>query len=125
MTYTTEGLQKVVDLGEWWDESTGGLPLPLGGNVIRRDLGPEMIREVLALLHDSIAYGRRTARRLDYALKYGRGLDRATGRSLRRHVRERPDARLRRARPGGGRRLMDEAFASRLIPAKVNVEWAS
>ena len=36
----TNGLQKIVDLGEWWSERTGGLPLPLGGNIIRRDLGP-------------------------------------------------------------------------------------
>ena len=43
LTYRAEGLQKVVDLGEWWFERTGGLPLPLGGNVIRRDLGPEMM----------------------------------------------------------------------------------
>ena len=40
LTYAEEGLQKVVDLGEWWADHTGGLPLPLGGNIIRRDLGP-------------------------------------------------------------------------------------
>ena len=45
LTYQDEGLQKIVDLGEWWSERTGGLPLPLGGNVIRRDLGPEMIAQ--------------------------------------------------------------------------------
>ena len=45
-----------MDLGEWWAERTGGLPLPLGGNIIRRDLGPEMIRKVSKMLHDSIAY---------------------------------------------------------------------
>ena len=43
LTYQDEGLRKIVDLGEWWAERTGGLPLPLGGNVIRRDLGPELI----------------------------------------------------------------------------------
>ena len=41
LTYQDEGLQKIVDLGEWWAERTAGLPLPLGGNIIRRDLGPE------------------------------------------------------------------------------------
>ena len=45
LTYQDEGLQKIVDLGEWWAERTGGLPLPLGGNIIRRDLGPEMIAQ--------------------------------------------------------------------------------
>ena len=48
LTYADEGLRKIVDLGEWWAERTGGLPLPLGGNVIRRDLGPEMIDEAVA-----------------------------------------------------------------------------
>ena len=46
LTYGDEGLKKIVDLGEWWTARTGGLPLPLGGNVIRRDLGPEMIAKV-------------------------------------------------------------------------------
>src|SRR5499427_10454631 len=54
LTYQADGLHKIVDLGEWWFERTGGLPLPLGGNVIRRDLGPAMIRTVSAMLHDSI-----------------------------------------------------------------------
>ena len=56
LTYADEGLRKIVDLGEWWSEHTGGLPLPLGGNVIRRDLGPQMIAKVSKMLHDSIAY---------------------------------------------------------------------
>src|SRR6476660_3459660 len=56
LTYQAEGFKKIVDLGEWWFERTGGLPLPLGGNVIRRDLGPELIRTVSAMLHDSIAH---------------------------------------------------------------------
>src|SRR5262245_34337641 len=55
LTYAAEGLKKVVDLGEWWFEKTGGLPLPLGGNIIRRDLGPDMMRTVSKMLHDSIA----------------------------------------------------------------------
>src|SRR6185295_8155647 len=46
LTYRAEGLHKVVDLGEWWFERTAGLPLPLGGNVIRRDLGPETMKAV-------------------------------------------------------------------------------
>ena len=77
LTYAAEGLKKIVDLGEWWADKTGGLPLPLGGNVIRRDLGPENIAKISRMLHDSIAYGldhRQEA--LDYAMKYGRGLDR-------------------------------------------------
>ena len=77
LTYAEEGLQKVVDLGEWWADHTGGLPLPLGGNIIRRDLGPEMIAKVSKMLHDSIAYAlihREEA--VEYAIQFGRGLDR-------------------------------------------------
>src|SRR5437773_7300153 len=77
LTYADEGLRKIVDLGEWWDARTGGLPLPLGGNVIRRDLGAANIATLSRLLHDSIAYGlehRRDA--VDYSMQFGRGLDR-------------------------------------------------
>src|SRR5258706_10179726 len=78
LTYTTEGLKKIVDLGEWWADKTGGLPLPLGGNVIRKDLGPENIAKISRMLHDSIAYGlNHRQEALDYAMKYSRGLDRA------------------------------------------------
>ena len=56
LTYEDDGLTKIVDLGEWWAERTGGLPLPLGGNLIRRDLGQETIAQVSRMLHDSIAY---------------------------------------------------------------------
>src|SRR5262245_19812111 len=55
LTYADEGLRKIVDLGEWWADKTGGLPLPLGGNVIRRDLGPDNVSSLSRLLRDSIA----------------------------------------------------------------------
>jgi 1,4-dihydroxy-6-naphthoate synthase len=77
LTYTEEGLHAVVDLGAWWHEETG-LPLPLGGNVIRKALGPETIRTVSAVRGDSIAYGlahREDA--LSYAMRFARDLDRA------------------------------------------------
>lgn len=77
LTFAEEGFHQVVDLGVWWGGLTGGLPLPLGGNVVRRDLGTQMIREVSALLRQSIEYSlahREAA--LDHALDYGRGLDR-------------------------------------------------
>ena len=77
LTWEDEGFSKIVDLGVWWAEETGGMPLPLGGNVIRRDLGEEMCVRVAALLKESIQYSldhREAA--LDYALEYGRGLDR-------------------------------------------------
>ena len=75
LTYASAGLQKVVDLGAWWLEETG-LPLPLGVNVARRDLGPEVLRELSAVLAESIRAGLDNRERaLEYALQFGRGLD--------------------------------------------------
>jgi len=74
LTYAESGLKKIVDLGEWWHEQTG-LPLPLGGNIVRKDLGEDLIKKSTRMLQDSIRYAlshRQEA--LDYALKYARGL---------------------------------------------------
>ncbi|HVX15082.1 MAG TPA: MqnA/MqnD/SBP family protein [Pirellulales bacterium] len=76
LTYGDRGLKLIVDTGQWWFDVTG-LPLPLGANGIRRDLGLPVMRDVTRLLHQSIRYGlahRQEA--LDYALQYGRDLDR-------------------------------------------------
>jgi 1,4-dihydroxy-6-naphthoate synthase len=79
LTYEAEGLQKVVDLGEWWLLETG-LPLPLGANVARRDLGPGVLHELSEVLADSIAAGlENRAEAMRYALQFGRGLDSALG----------------------------------------------
>jgi len=75
LTYRDVGLHRVVDLGEWWYEETG-LPLPLGGNVIRRRLGAELIAQVARLLRESIRYA--LAHRdeaLAYAMRFARDLD--------------------------------------------------
>jgi 1,4-dihydroxy-6-naphthoate synthase len=75
LTYEAEGLTKMVDLGEWWQAETG-LPLPLGANVARRDLGPPVLRKLSAVLADSIRAGLENRERaLEYALQFGRGLD--------------------------------------------------
>ena len=75
LTYGSHGLRKVVDLGEWWLLDTG-LPLPLGLNVIRRDLGDENIHRVSEILRRSIETGLEARdEALDYALQFGRGLD--------------------------------------------------
>jgi len=75
LTYAQQGLELIVDTGQWWFEQTG-LPLPLGANAIRRDLGPEAIADVHRLLLESIRYGlEHREEALDYALGYGRGLD--------------------------------------------------
>ncbi len=126
LTYADDGLRKVVDLGEWWAERTGGLPLPLGGNIIRRDLGPDMIARVSRMLHDSIAYAlsHRDAA-VEYALQFGRGLDRdRTDRFVGMYVN---DLTLSYGARGkrGLERLMSEAFEKGLIPERVTVEFAA
>lgn len=76
LTYHQNGLSLIVDLGKWWHETTGN-PLPLGANAIRRNLGDRVIGDVTRLLKESIEYGLANREEaLDYALQYGRDLDR-------------------------------------------------
>ena len=79
LTYATQGLRSILNLGEWWQELTGGLPLPLGANAVRRDLDEgDTLPRLSRLLRQSIAYGleHRTGA-LAHAEQFGRGLDRA------------------------------------------------
>jgi 1,4-dihydroxy-6-naphthoate synthase len=126
LTYSDNGLRKIVDLGEWWAERTGGLPLPLGGNIIRRDLGPQMIAKVSKLLHDSIAYAlshRKDA--VDYAQQFGRGLDKEkTDKFVGMYVNDLTLGYGERGRQGV-ERLMTEAFEKGLIPKPVPVVFAA
>jgi 1,4-dihydroxy-6-naphthoate synthase len=126
LTYADNGLNKIVDLGEWWSERTGGLPLPLGGNIIRRDLGPEMIRKVSKLLHDSIAYAlshRQDA--VDYAQQFGRGLDKEkTDKFVGMYVNDLTLGYGERGRKAV-ERLMSEAFEKGLIPNPVPVVFGA
>jgi 1,4-dihydroxy-6-naphthoate synthase len=76
LTYERQGLGLVIDLGEWWADATGGLPLPLGANAVRRDLGDDVGRRLSALLRESIAFGlEHRIEALAHAARYGRGLD--------------------------------------------------
>ena len=77
LTFADRGLHLIQDLGEWWFQETG-LPLPLGGNVVRKDMGEALTKKISRHLRASIAYGldHRT-RALDHAMKYARGLDRS------------------------------------------------
>jgi 1,4-dihydroxy-6-naphthoate synthase len=79
LTYADSGVEKCLDLGEWWLLETG-LPLPLGVNTIRRDLGADAMREISAILRESIdaALAHREDA-LEYALGFGRGLDDVRG----------------------------------------------
>jgi 1,4-dihydroxy-6-naphthoate synthase len=126
LTYSDNGLRKIVDLGEWWAERTGGLPLPLGGNIIRRDLGPQMIAKVSKLLHDSIAYAlshRKDA--VDYAQQFGRGLDKEkTDKFVGMYVNDLTLGYGERGRKAV-ERLMTESFERGLIPRPVPVVFAA
>jgi 1,4-dihydroxy-6-naphthoate synthase len=76
LTFGERGLHLVADMGEWWFQETG-LPLPLGGNVVRKDLGEDLIRTVSRHLRASIAYGlEHRVKALDHAMQFSRGLDR-------------------------------------------------
>ncbi len=125
LTYQEEGLRKIVDLGEWWADRTAGLPLPLGGNVIRRDLGPELIGKVSRMLHASIKYALdHRDQALEYALHYGRGLDRVkTARFVGMYVNE-----LTLAYTDDSRRAVElfltEAHAKGIIPHQVPIDFA-
>ena len=126
LTYAEEGLRKIVDLGEWWADHTAGLPLPLGGNIIRRDLGPEMIQVVSKILHDSIAYAlSHREQAVEYALQFGRGLDRArTDKFVGMYVNKLTLSYGERGRQAV-ERLLGDAFERGFIPQRVPVEFAT
>jgi 1,4-dihydroxy-6-naphthoate synthase len=126
LTYAEEGLEKVVDLGEWWADRTAGLPLPLGGNVIRRDLGGSNISALSRLLHDSIAYGLdHRAEAVGYAMQFGRGLDRGrTDKFVGMYVNELTLNYGERGRTAVSR-LLGDAQAAGLLPKPVTVEFAA
>jgi 1,4-dihydroxy-6-naphthoate synthase len=126
LTYGEEGLRKIVDLGEWWADHTAGLPLPLGGNIIRRDLGPEMIHKVSQMLHDSIAYALdHREKAVEYAIQFGRGLDRErTDKFVGMYVNNLTLSYGDRGRMAV-ERLLGEAFERGLIPQRVPVEFAA
>jgi len=124
LTYADEGLRSVVDLGVWWADRTGGLPLPLGCNVIRRDLGPDTMRRVSQILHDSIAYAlEHRAEAIDYAQQYGRGLDQdKTDRFVGMYVNDLTLDYGDRGR-AAVEQLFREAYEKKLIPKPVLVEF--
>ena len=121
--YGQQGFQKVLDLGEWWHERTS-LPLPMGGNVIRRDLGPELMKEVSGYLHQSIQYSldnRENA--LAYAMQFARDMDTETAdRFVAMWVNNLTLDYGERGREGV-RRLLAEGYEKGIIPNKVDVQF--
>ncbi len=122
VTYQAQGFHKIVDLGEWWKCDTG-LPLPLGGNVIRKDLGPALMRRVSALLRESIRYAlAHREEALDYAMQFGRAMDRQSAdRFVGMYVNELTLDYGERGR-AAVRRLLATAHKAGLIPHQVEPE---
>jgi 1,4-dihydroxy-6-naphthoate synthase len=123
LTFQKQGLRLVVDLGVWWQDCTG-LPLPLGGNVVRRDLGTETIRQISRLLKESIRYALdHRADALAYALRYARNMDTALAdQFVGMYVNDWTLDYGPRGRDAV-RRLLDEAHKAGVIPAPVAVEF--
>jgi len=118
LTYARAGLRRIVDLGAWWRDRTGGLPLPLGGNLVRKDLGPAVMRRLTEILRASIECGlAHRAEALEYALDFGRGLERdLTDRFVGMYVNEWTRDYGDRGRQAIAR-LLDEGRRAGLLPA--------
>jgi 1,4-dihydroxy-6-naphthoate synthase len=125
LTFQNQGLQLVVDLGVWWQEKTG-LPLPLGGNLVRRDLGTATISKISRLLKESIRYALdHRSDALDYALKYARDMDKALAdRFVGMYVNDWTLDYGERGR-AAVRKLLDEAHKAGVIPKPVAVEFVA
>jgi 1,4-dihydroxy-6-naphthoate synthase len=125
LTYSDRGFARLLDLGTWWQETTG-LPLPLGANAIRKDMGEPICLEVSRLLRASIDYGlAHREEALRYATEFGRGMDtsladRFVGMYVNDDTRAwNPESRL------GLERLLDMAWERGLIPRRVHPEFLS
>lgn len=123
ITFAEHGLEKVLDLGAWWHEKTK-LPLPLGIDIIRRDLGRETVGAFSKLFKESIEYAlnhRKDA--LEYAGQFGRGISGdLSDRFVAMYVNERT-VDIGKDGEAGFRRLMEEAYWHKIIPEKINLEF--
>lgn len=123
LTFARSGLHKVLDLGQWWREQTG-LPLPLGGNAIKRDLGIDVMRQVASALKQSIQYGLdHRSQALNYAMQFARDLDPdMADRFIGMYVNERTldygdDGRAAIAK------LLEMGYENGIIPIKPAIEF--
>ena len=123
LTFAGQGLHKILDLGAWWKQQTG-LPLPLGGNAVRRDLGPDLVARLTRLVRDSVRYSlAHRPEALEYALGFARGMDpkiadRFVGMWVNDMTVDCGD-RGRRA----VQELLDRGHAAGLIPTRVAVDF--
>jgi 1,4-dihydroxy-6-naphthoate synthase len=123
LTYQEDGLVKVLDLGEWWKRETG-LPLPMGGNAIRRALGPELQREVSGWLHRSIEFSMENRRdALAYAMQFAREMPVETAdRFVAMWVNKSTLGYTERDRQAV-QLMLDEGYRKGVIPSEVKVEF--
>ncbi len=125
ITYRERGLHKIVDLGQWWHEDTG-LPVPLGVNAVRKDLGKQLMRKISELLSQSIEYAlSHREEAVTYAMQYGRGMDAATtdrfvGMYVNQWTRD-MGAKGREAIT----RLLTRGYHAALLPRPVNLEFVA
>ena len=124
LTYASSGLNRIVDMGKWWSELTG-LPLPLGGNAIKRDLGPELSALVSKALRDSIQHALdHREQALEYAMQFARDLDtEMADKFVGMYVNERTldygeDGRAAVAK------LLEMGYERGVIPHRAKLEWA-
>ncbi len=125
LTYDKSGLHRIVDMGKWWQKVTG-LPLPLGGNAIRRSMGPALMSQVASALRDSIQYALdHRDEALAYAMQFARDLDpQMADKFVGMYVNERTldyGADGREA----VRRLLDMGHKAGIIPLESRVEFAA
>ncbi len=123
LTYSRSGLHKILDMGKWWRDLTG-LPLPLGGNAIKRTLGAELMQSVCVALRDSIQYALdNRAEALEYAMQFARDLDvQSADKFVGMYVNERtldygPDGREAVAK------LLDMGYQKGIIPHRAHPDW--
>jgi 1,4-dihydroxy-6-naphthoate synthase len=125
LTYGGLGLAKVLDLGAWWKDETG-LPLPLGGNAVRRDLGPELMARLTRLVRESVRHSlahRRPA--LDHAIAYARGMDPAVAeRFVGMWVNDMTVEMGERGRRAV-RVFLERGFEAGVIPKRVSVDFVA
>ena len=123
LTYVEHDLEVLVDLGVWWSERTGGLPLPLGGNVVLRELGSQAMEEITAHTKSSIEFAiENPAAALEFAKQWGRGIDDDTNRKFvdmyvnDRTIDYRPEGRA------SVKRFWKEGQKIGLIPADFDID---
>ena len=126
LTYGDAGVHLAADFGVWWGEETGGLPLPLGGNAIRRDLDPDLQKRVSKLLRQSIEYSlNHREEALEYAMQYARGLetnvaqaDEFVGMYVNQRTLDYGDDGRKAVKL-----LLDKGFDAGIIPHRVDVQF--